>query len=94
MFLLLFGMLKCSSLHLNKKNRGIFHQKVNFWAAKTTKIIKILDLFKMLTLAKNFVEFQCFDKEITQSMFLPPKTLIKIKYKCQKAEKVELDNSV
>ena len=27
-------------------------------------------------------------------MFLPPKTPIKTKYKCQKIEKVELDNSL
>ena len=48
----------------------------------------------MLTSAKKFVEFQCFDKKITQSMFLSPKTPIKTKYKCQKTEKVELDNSM
>ena len=27
-------------------------------------------------------------------MFLPPKAPIKTKYKCQKTEKVELDNSM
>ena len=48
----------------------------------------------MLTSANSFVEFQCFDKKITQSMFLPLKTPIKTKYKCQKTEKVELDNSM
>ena len=48
----------------------------------------------MLTSAKFFVEFQCFDKKITQSMFLPQKTPIETKYKCQKTEKAELDNSM
>ena len=48
----------------------------------------------MLTSAKFFAELQCLDKMLSQSMFLPPKTPIKIKYKCQKTEKVELDNSM
>ena len=42
----------------------------------------------MLTSATNFVEFQCFDKKITQS------TPINTKYQCQKTEKVELENSM
>ena len=50
--------------------------------------------FKNADISKKFVEFQCFDKKITQSMFLLPKTPIKTKYKCQKTEKVELDNSM
>ena len=48
----------------------------------------------MLTSAKYFVEFQCFDKQIFQSMSSLPKTPIKTKYKCQKTEKVEFDNSM
>ena len=76
-------MLECCSLHFNKKNSRIFHEKVKFWAAKVTKIIKMLDLLKMLTSAKYFVEFQCFDKKIKQSMFSLSKTPIKTKYKCQ-----------
>ena len=31
--------------HIFIKNSHIFHEKVKFWAAKATKIIKILDLF-------------------------------------------------
>ena len=86
-------MLKCCSLPFNRNSR-IFREKVKFWAAKATKIIKILDLFKNADISKIFAEFQCFDKKITQSMFLPQKTPIKTKYKCQKTEKVELDNSM
>ena len=48
----------------------------------------------MVTSANFFVEFQCFDKKVTQSMFLPPKTPINTKYKYQKTQKVELDNSM
>ena len=51
-------------------------------------------LQKPVKLSKFFVEFQYFGKKVTQSMFLPPKTPIKTKYKCQKTEKVELDNSM
>ena len=87
-------MLECCSLHFNKKIAESFHEKVKFWTAKVTKIIKILDFSKMLTSAKYFVEFQCFDKKIAQSMFSLPKTPIKTKYKCQKTEKVELDKYV
>ena len=37
---------------------------VKFWAAKTTRIIKILDLFKNADISKTFVEFQGFYKKI------------------------------
>ena len=44
-------------VHYITKNSRIVHEKVKFWAAKATKIIKILDLLKMLTSANFFVEF-------------------------------------
>ena len=68
--------------------------KVKFWAAKTTKIIKILDLLRMLTSTKHFVEFQCFDKKMTQSMFYPQKHQSKVNINVRKQKKVELDNSM
>ena len=43
--------------------------------------------------AKIYVEFQCFHKQRTKSMF-PQKTLIKTKYKCQEKETIELENSM
>ena len=36
------------------------------------KLSKFCIFSKMMTSAKSFVEFQCFDKKITPSMFLPP----------------------
>ena len=49
----------------------------------------------MLTSANVFLaKFQYFDKKITNSMFFYPKTLIKTEYKCQKQEKVKLENSM
>ena len=75
------------------RNSRIFYEKVKFWAGKTTKIIKILDLLKMLTSAIFFVEFNFLIKKITQNV-LPPKTPIKTKYKCKKREKVDFDNSM
>ena len=58
------------------------------------KLSKFWIFSKMLTSTKYFVEFQRFHKKITQSMFSFPKTPIKTKYKCQKTEKGELDNSI
>ena len=87
-------MLECCFLHFNRKIAECFIKKVKFWAAKTIKIIKILDIFKNADISINFFELQCFDKKITQSMFLTGKTPIKTKYKCQKTEKVALDNSM
>ena len=51
----------------------------------------------MLTSAKDFAEFQFFDKKITKTktLFLfHSKTLITTKHDCQKQEKVELENSI
>ena len=54
------------------ENSQISHETVKYWAAKTTKIIKILDIFRNADVAKFFVKFQCFHKKINKSMFLPP----------------------
>ena len=67
---------------------------MKFWAAKATEIIKISDLFESPDVIKFLVKFQCFHKKITKSMFFHQKTLINTKYKCQKKEKVEHENSV
>ena len=96
MLVFLFNFLECQNAvhYILIKNSPIFHKKVKFWAAKATKIIKFWIFSKMLTSAKCFAEFQCFDKKITQSMsLLPKKTRIKTKYiDVKKTEKVELDN--
>ena len=86
-------MLECCSLHFNKNSR-LFHEKVKFWAAKSLKLSKAEIFSKVLTSAKYFVEFQCFDIKITQSIFSPQTIPIITKYKFQKTEKVELDNSM
>ena len=77
-----------------KKIAESFMKRLNSGLQKSLKLSKFRIFSKMLTSAKYFVEFQCFDKKITQSMFSLPKTPMKTKYKCQKTEKVELDNSV
>ena len=40
----------------------MFREKVKFWAAKATKIIKILDLFKNADISKIFVDFNVLIK--------------------------------
>ena len=87
-------MLEFCSSHFNRQNSHIFREMVKFWAAKATKIIKILDVLRNTDISKFFVKFQRFDKKIAKSMFFTPKTLIKTKYKCQKTEKVGLDSSM
>ena len=62
-------------------------KRSNSGLQKPQKLSKFWIFSKMLTSAKA-LEFQCFDKKITQSMFLPPKTPIKAKYNYQKTEKV------
>ena len=69
-------------------------KRLNSWLQKSLKLSTFWIFSKMLTSAKYFVEFQCFDKKITQSMFSLPKTPIKSEYKFQKTKKVELDISV
>ena len=82
------------SLHFNGKIAESFMKRSNSGLQKPLKLSKFWIFSEMLTSAKCFVEFQYFDKKITQRMFLPPKTPIKTKYKCQKTEKVELDCSM
>ena len=79
------------SLHINQKIAESFMKRSNPGLQKSLKLSKFFIFSKMLTSAKSFAEFH---KKITQSMFLPPKTPNKTKYKCQKTEKVELDNSM
>ena len=81
-------MLECCSLYFNKKIAESFLKRLNSGLQKSLKLSKFLIFSKMLTSAKYFVEFQCFDKKITQSMFSLPKAPMKTKYKCQKTEKV------
>ena len=71
-FIWLFGMLECCSLHFNRKNSQISQETVKFWAAKAIKIIKILDLFGNAGSSKFFVKFQCFPKKITKVCPPPP----------------------
>ena len=93
-FIRLFGILECCSLHFNGKMAKSFMKRSDSWLQKPLKLSKFWVFPKMLTSVKYFAEFQCFDKKITKSMFLPPKKPIKTKYKCQKTEKVELDSSM
>ena len=80
--------------------RNIVHRKIakslkklsNTGLQKPLKLSKFWIFSEMMTSAKIFGKFQCFDKKITKTMFLPPKTIINAKYKCQKIEKVELEN--
>ena len=44
-------------------------ETVKFWAAKATKIIKILDLLRNAEVSNIFVKFQGIGKKITKSMF-------------------------
>ena len=59
-------------------------KRLNSGLQNLLKLSKFWIFSKMLTSAKYFVKFQCFDKKITQSMFSLLKTPIKTKYKCQK----------
>ena len=93
-FIGLFGTLECCSLHFNRKIAKSLKKLSNSGLQKPLKSSKFWIFSEMLTSAKSFVKFQCFHKKITKSMFLPPKTLINTKYKCQKKEKVELENSM
>ena len=53
-FFLLFGMLEYCSLHFNLKIAKFLTKQSEFWAAKTTKIIKISDLFESADVIKIF----------------------------------------
>ena len=84
-------MLECCSLLFTRKIAESFMKRSIFWAAKATKIIKILDLFKNADISKIFLlNFNVLIKRYPKVCFYP----IKTKYKCQETEKVELDNSM
>ena len=85
-------MLECCSLHFDRKIAKSL-KKLSNSGLQVTKIIKSLHLSEMLMSEIFFGKFQCFHKKKTKSMF-SPKTLINTKYKCQKKEKVELENSL
>ena len=83
-------MLKCCSLHFDRKIAKSLKQLSNSGLQKPLKSSKFWIFSEMLTSAKYFVKFQRFHKQITKSMFLPPKTLINTKYKYQKKKKENL----
>ena len=58
------------------------------------KLSKFWIFSKILTSPKFFVEFRCFDKKITQSMFLRPKHQSKLNINVRKQKKIEVDNSM
>ena len=93
-FFLLFGMLEYWSLHFNRKVAKSLMKQSNSGLQKPLKSSEIRIFSKVLTSSKFFVKFQCFHKKITKSMFFHQKTLINTKYKCQKKEKVEHENTV
>ena len=86
-------MLECCSLHFNRKIAKSLKKLSNTGLQKPLKSSKLWIFSEMPTSAKFFVKFHCFHKEITKIMFLPQKTIINANYKCQKKEKVELENS-
>ena len=53
-FYLTFWNARMLFITFSSKNSRIFHEKVKFWAAKATKIIEILDLFKNAHISKFF----------------------------------------
>ena len=92
----LFDFLRCWNVvhYIFVRNSEMCHKIVKFWATKVAKIIRILYFFSMFASAKKFAKFQCFDKNMTNSIFFQPKTLIKTKYIFQKQEKVETEKSI
>ena len=73
---LFLDMLECCPLHFRQKNSQLCHKIVKFWAAKSTKIIKILYFLSNAGISKKFAKFECFDKKMTNSMsFFHPKPL-------------------
>ena len=58
----LFDFLECCNVvhYILIKNSQIFHEKVKFWAAKATKIIKILDLITNADISKIFCLISMF----------------------------------
>ena len=87
-------MLECCSLHFNRKIAKSLKKLSNTGLQKPLKSSKFWIFLEMPTSGKLFVKFQYFHKKIAKSIFIPPKTIINAKYKCQKKEKVELENSM
>ena len=69
-------MVECCSLHFNRKICESFMKKLNSVLHKPLKLSKYCIFSKMLTSANVFVQFECFNKKIMQSMFLPLKKAI------------------
>ena len=71
-FIGLCGMLECCSLHFNRKIAKSLKKLSNSGLQKPLKSSKFWIFSEMLTSAKLFVKFQCFDKNITKGMFVSP----------------------
>ena len=80
-------MVECCSLHFNRKKSESFMKKLNSGLHKPLKLSKYCIVSKMLTSAKVFVEFQCFNKKIMQSMFYPPKSQLTLNINVRKQKK-------
>ena len=79
------------AINLNQKIAKSVIKPSNSGLQKPLKLSKYL--FKNADVSKNICKNICFDKKSTKSMFLHLKTLIKAKYRCEKQEKVEQENS-
>ena len=93
-FVSLVGMLECCSLHFTRKIAKSLKKLSNSGLQMPLKSSKFWIFSEMLTPAKFFLKFQCFHKKITKVCFFPKTLIIDTKYKCQKKEKVELENSM
>ena len=87
-------MQECCSLYFHQKIANCVIKLSNFGLRKPGKIIKIPYFLSNSDVSNKFAKFQCFDKKMTNSMFVHPKTPIKAKYKCQEEEKAETENSI
>ena len=65
-------------------------KRLNSGLQKSLKLSKFCIFSKMLTSAKYFVEFQCFDEKITRSMFSLPKHQSKLNINVRKQKKWNL----
>ena len=82
------------SLNFNRKIAKSLMKLSNSGLQKALNSSKFWIFSNMLTSSTFLVKFQCFHRKIIESMFFHQKTLINTKYKCQKKEKVEHENSV
>ena len=67
-FIRLFGMLECCSLHGNQKIAKSVMKLPNSGLLIPLKLSKFCLFSELLTSARNFFQFQCFDKKITNRM--------------------------